>query len=408
MFAFMGGSMSWAQGPFKQLTSLEWIAFPSPLERVSAILVPLVDEAVQGRLKVLDALEAGRLEAISLEDGEPDLYLVEPRSVLGGEVELKAIAVPSVPVESLLADVRVEIVHHQMNPAAGIRVRDPIQERQEVRLLARLVAPTQDLPGAHVETRHEAGRSMSDVLGLESTSFSGRRGNDGRRSLQSLDAGLLIDRKNNLSLRDENRIHLDNVSHPLEEVLILAVHPHLESIRFQVRSVEDGPDGRGADRGHLLRIQEGVLERAQAPLRTLDSVVSRQMAGHGDDCVALLRRDSRGPARPGFLNERLQAALNKPAPPKQDLVPAAPDQPFNLSVRRTSGSKQEDAPPLDEAILSLASATLPHQLASLAARKANPVFRLWSRHGADLQLHSWSRRAKLANKSLGLFSGKVY
>lgn len=357
---------------------------------------------------MFDTREAGRLEAISLQDGEPDLYLVEPRSVLGGEVKLEAIAMPRVPVECLLADVGVEVVHHQMNSAAGISVRYPIQERQKVRLLARPVAPTQDVPGAHVEARHETGRSMSDVLGLESPSFPWRRGDDGGLPLQCLNARLLIDRKDKLPSRDEHGVHLDDVSHSFEEALILAVQPHLKSMGFQVRIVEDAPNGRGADRGYLLRVQEGLLKRAQAPLRTLNPVVRRQMAGQGNDRVAFLRGKSRRPAWPGLLNERLQPALHKAAPPQQDRVPAAPDLPLDLSVRCTSGGKQEDAPPLDEAVLSLTEAALPHQLAPLAAREANPVFRLWSWHGADLLLHSWCRRANSAKKTLGKLTGELY
>lgn len=357
---------------------------------------------------MLDARETGRLEAISLQDREPDLNLVEPRSVLGGEVKLEPIAMPSIPVAGLLADVDVEVVQHQMNSAAGVRVRNPIQEGQEVGLLARLVAPTQDMPSAHVEARQQTGRSMPDVLGLESSSFAGRWGNDRRLSLQSLNACLLVNRKNGLPSPGENGVHLDDVSHPLEEAFIFAVHPHLEPKRLQVRLVENAPDRCGADRRHLLGVEQGALKRAQAPLRPLDAVVRRQVARQGNDLVAFLRSDSRRSARPGLLDESLQAALNEPAPPEQNSVPAAPDQSLDLRVRLPGIGEEENASTLNEAVFSGAAATLAHQLAPLGAREANPVFRLWSWHGDDLQNHSWRPRADLANKTLGKFSGTVY
>src|SRR6058998_1171826 len=82
----------------------ERLAGHGPLERLGEGAVEVGDEGFDARLQVVLGGEAGAAQQLAHEDGEPDLDLVEPRGMLGGEV--KADAVAGVAQECLAADHR--------------------------------------------------------------------------------------------------------------------------------------------------------------------------------------------------------------------------------------------------------------------------------------------------------------
>src|SRR4051794_28359498 len=70
----------------------EWLADHGPLERLGEGAVEVGDEGFDARLQVLLRGEAGAAQQLAHEDGEPDLYLVQPGRMLGGEVKADAVA----------------------------------------------------------------------------------------------------------------------------------------------------------------------------------------------------------------------------------------------------------------------------------------------------------------------------
>src|SRR3954464_14639347 len=70
----------------------EWLAGHGPLERLGEGAVEVGDEGFDARLQVLLRGEAGAAQQLAHEDGEPDLDLVQPGRMLGGEVKADAVA----------------------------------------------------------------------------------------------------------------------------------------------------------------------------------------------------------------------------------------------------------------------------------------------------------------------------
>src|SRR3954447_23041290 len=70
----------------------EWLADHGPLERLGEGAVEVGDEGFDARLQVLLRGEAGAAQQLAHEDGEPDLDLVQPGRMLGGEVKADAVA----------------------------------------------------------------------------------------------------------------------------------------------------------------------------------------------------------------------------------------------------------------------------------------------------------------------------
>src|SRR5579883_3567352 len=78
------------------------------------VLIPLLDEAQDLGLHLLQAGEAWRHQALALDDGEPLLHLVHPRAVHGREVEMEP-GVPSQPGPDLFAAVRAHVIADDMD-----------------------------------------------------------------------------------------------------------------------------------------------------------------------------------------------------------------------------------------------------------------------------------------------------
>src|SRR3954466_8810892 len=70
----------------------EWLADHGPLERLGEGAAEVGDEGFDARLQVVVRGEAGAAQQLAHEDGEPDLDLVQPGRMLGGEVKADAVA----------------------------------------------------------------------------------------------------------------------------------------------------------------------------------------------------------------------------------------------------------------------------------------------------------------------------
>src|SRR5215213_11527362 len=68
----------------------EWLASHGPLERLAEGAVEVGDESLDAGLQILPGGEAGAPQQLAHEDGEPDLDLIEPRSMFGREVKADA------------------------------------------------------------------------------------------------------------------------------------------------------------------------------------------------------------------------------------------------------------------------------------------------------------------------------
>src|ERR1700730_1758613 len=93
-------------------------------------LVIALDEGIDVFPEVGDAGEAGALQRLSAEDGEPAFDLIEPGGVRRGEVEMNVL-VPTEPGVALWF-VGVEIVENDVDLVRGMGGDDLVHEIEEL------------------------------------------------------------------------------------------------------------------------------------------------------------------------------------------------------------------------------------------------------------------------------------
>lgn len=166
-----------------------------PLEGFCGLVVSL-NEGIDLLPDLARRGEAGALEREAAEDGEPDLNLVEPTRIGGGEVEvgLRVGLQPAIP----LWLVGGEIVEDDMDLAVGMTGRDAVHEVEELATALMLEVGRLDLAGGDVQ-RGEQGRGAVPLVGMV---IAGEGASVGQLkitlgALQRLDVRLLIDGQNN-------------------------------------------------------------------------------------------------------------------------------------------------------------------------------------------------------------------
>jgi len=119
--------------------SLREVAGERPAERASGE-IPEADEAEDRRAKCGHAGEASVLENPTMEDGKPDLDLVDPRGVNWRVDEMKAPSMPAIetrPAAIVILAVDIEIVPDDVDLLVGIPLGDGLEKgHQRVRSAA--------------------------------------------------------------------------------------------------------------------------------------------------------------------------------------------------------------------------------------------------------------------------------
>jgi hypothetical protein len=199
-------------------------AFHRPAERLCHGSVEVGNEALDPLLEVLLGREVAAAEELADQDREPDLDLIDPRGVLGREVEsdpVTGIAQERLACCHRLEDAGLSLLPEILLDTAKLRheAGDPfghvgievvaddlprrrrrrrgeqiLQERHEIRFGAGISDRATDLAGGDVERADQGFRAMPDVLELPPLDVSRLHRQALGGSFQGLDAGHLVDR----------------------------------------------------------------------------------------------------------------------------------------------------------------------------------------------------------------------
>ena len=133
------------------------------------MLVVGVDESIDVLPELLDRGEGGAVQGLLLQDGEPDLDLVEPRG--SGRREVETNVGMTLEPAVVLGLVGVEVVEHDMESGVGIGGDDVVHEVEELDTpAARLVR------GRHFAGRHlEGGKQRRRAVALVIVAMAGQR-----------------------------------------------------------------------------------------------------------------------------------------------------------------------------------------------------------------------------------------
>ena len=158
------------------------------------------DKGVDERAQFVDAPEACSPQRLTGEDAEPDLDLIEPGRVGGGEVEVD-IGVLSQP-KVLLGFVGVEVVQDHMDCLASLGLDNFVHEVEELPSAAALIVSGLDFAGDDIERGEEGAGSVANVF----VGSTGQRPAVGQAqpplfAFQGLNTGFLIDRQHHGVLR---------------------------------------------------------------------------------------------------------------------------------------------------------------------------------------------------------------
>jgi hypothetical protein len=147
--------------------SLNEIARELPAERVCFVLIPVTNEPKHGGLDVSCTIKAAISQNAPLEDGEPNLDLIQPRCMQRRVHEIEATAVSSVesaPPVVLALLVNVEVVPDDNDALSRIMARDGLQKAYERIRVASHDHLSEHLPGAHIERPEQRTCAMTNVL----------------------------------------------------------------------------------------------------------------------------------------------------------------------------------------------------------------------------------------------------
>lgn len=253
----------------------------------------------------LGRCEVAAFQEASSEGTEPQLDLVEPRTVLGRKVEDMLVIGVGQECASLLAGAQVVLMERQVvefrqkfanvqapmrvqvieNPMAAPEVgelrRDMGQMGSEIDAGACHAQVPDDLAGGDDERGDQATGAVADVFVLAFFGFS-RLGQDrGMFSLEDLHAGFFVGADDQFAvLIQDGRldVQLANVLSLGVEVGIVAVEPIDTAMGFDVGRIEDTPDGGAGHRVVGVAVDQLGREIVEAPL-TGDAIMLAGLAG---------------------------------------------------------------------------------------------------------------------------------
>ena len=294
------------------------------------------DEVIDVVPELVDIGEAGAGEGAALEDGEPDLDLVEPGAVGRGEIEAD-VWVSGEPAFAL-GLVGRKIVEDDVDLLAWIGGDDAVHDIEEVDAPATLVMAGSDVAGEHVE-RGKQGRG---AVALVVVAAAAERPSVGPLeialgALQRLDVRLLVDRQHDGVLR-WIEIEPDDLGRLGDEIRIAGLAPRLtrgeidpllaqEATDELIRHFDQFPRQQRR-RPAVVADRRPLIEQRQNPLVGVASVTrgrpgSRQIAQPTQALARKARAPPADPPRPGpqLIGDRagrasLRSQQNDAGPPR--------------------------------------------------------------------------------------------
>src|SRR6266404_557844 len=286
------------------------LARVGPTIGMGVVCVVILQVGLQSGFKFGRARKVAAFEKAPLQDTEPQLHLIEPRTMFGREMEnmfVGRITQERAPLNSpqqvffdegdvtplgyeltnFQAPMRVQVVQ---DPVVALLIRelapDVGQVGGEIHAGACQAEIPQHLPGRHYERGHQGPCAMANVFLLAFLRFARLRQLRGIFALQNLHAGLFVRADQQTSLLVKTwcvDVQLANLPRLGLEIGVMAVEPIDTAMRFEVGVVQDAPDRRAAHRCGVGLVDNRGSDVIQTPTRSRTVVVSGFTAGYGDD-----------------------------------------------------------------------------------------------------------------------------
>ena len=265
--------------------------------------------------------KVGIAQDAATDDGEPQLYLVQPGAVSRRVVEDESVTVVTVPIVDEVSPrgigMGVQIVEHNMDPGLAIGRRHRVDKREKIRSGARFGTSRQHFPGSGVEAGKQAAGAVALVLEVHAPRPPRLRDLQLTASRKRLHARLLVDAQYRLATRAFD-VELDNRTHFLLKLRILAVTPAPHPVWLDLGLVENSSDLAGADLAYQLRFYQRFAQRHVGPHRWQKPKVRRRTARRCNDLVTFQRGDLSRSTAPLAIVQPFQALLLKTAQPLAD------------------------------------------------------------------------------------------
>ena len=229
-----------------------------PFERLGALVVDF-DITSDFAGEVGFGSEDATGDQIALNFGKPDFYLIEPRGVSRGVMELK-VAMGGQELRHGLGLVRRKVVGDDVDLLAlGLRGDHVCEKGHELRTGVALGCFAQDLSAGNLQGGVERQSAMPEILKAVALGTPGRKGQNRIQPIESLNSALLIHAEHGrVSRRLE--IEADNLGRLRFEGRIVAGHVMTPPGRLQTRL------GPYASHPHVTDAQLGG-ELARTPMR---------------------------------------------------------------------------------------------------------------------------------------------
>lgn len=323
-----------------------------PAKRFGSPVV-VADEALDGLSKHTGAGEVAVLEQLPLQDGEPQLDLVDPGGVLWCVDEREPSAVPAVEARPPLVFsvvVSVEVVPDHDDAFVGVPIRHCLHERDQVLGCPLVVHPCEDLAAADVQGGDQGLGSMTDVLKLSTLLFSETRKMRREPSLKCLDARLLVDAQYDGIVRRPEVEFTDPGDLGLE-LRVRAVQPPTKTMRFDLDAGQSTADFAATHRPASLLLHD-LQQRVLRPHCPRQAERPRVCAGeHANVHASWNRHRRRAPSTWLIVQRGGGGRCRKPVSPPTDSTDVSTNTLRNRRIVHALGCKQHHLCPYSLALL---------------------------------------------------------
>jgi len=288
----------------------QWLPGVGPAIRMSATSVVVVQVRGQTCDEFLGRCEVAAFQEATGQGAEPQFDLVEPRTVLGREVEDMLVIGIGQEGASLFAVAQFFLVERQavefrqefanLQAPMGIQViedpmaalvvgklrRDMSQMGGEIDAGACHAQVPHDLASGDDKRSDQATSAVADVFVLAFFGLAWLGQNRGVFSFEDLHAGFFVGANDHLALLIEDGsldVQLADVLSLGVEVGIVAVEPIDTAMGFEVGRIQDTPDGGARHRLVGVAVDQLGREIVEAPLAGDAIMVAGFAGGQGDD-----------------------------------------------------------------------------------------------------------------------------
>ena len=247
-----------------------------------------------------------------------------------------------------------------MSRPAGTACFDRVEEAAEFDRAVALVAAADDPAGGDVQRGEQRGGAVTRVVVGAPLDLAGPHRQQRLGAVQRLDLRFLIDAQHQCMV-GRVEVETDNVAHLVDKQRVLRQLEGLAAMRLQAEGAPDAPDAGGRD---------AAVPRhaARAPMRRRGRLALQRL--HEDTLdlgVVDLTRDT----RPRFVEQAVEAALDKALPPLADGLRRHPLARRYRLVAQTRGAAEHDPRPQRQGLRRLAPLRVAFQDAGNLGRQVN-------------------------------------